>query len=84
MITLNNIYDNINYDLLLDTGITYHGNYEYVTNHLNDGIAISLVISDCQPKFLSDFVTEYKKYKDSNGAISIELFYKTIWTTKNS
>ena len=76
--TLDFIYENICYDLTLDNGIVYHGNYQYVTDHLRNGIATSLIISDNQPKSLEEFVTNYKKHKETNND-SIETYYKAIW-----
>lgn len=74
---LNYIYDNINYDLVVDDTVKYHGTLSYISDHFGDTVSKNdLSISKNQPKDLQTFVDEYLRANNQcNGNLSIADFY---------
>lgn len=74
------IQDNINYDLTIN-GIVYHGNIEYVTDHVADGpidAESTLTIAKSQPKDLQELVNRYFIAKETNPQLSFEEWYTSF------
>lgn len=75
--TLEYIHNNLWYDLIITYNngntIKLSGKFNYVTEHVADGIKAEISISDSQPSDIQTFIDNYKK--DTNG-LSIEEFYK--------
>ena len=83
-ISLQEILDNIMYDLTFANGITLHGNLEYVSQHYGDDLMVSNVISDNQPSNVRDFCNELFNYnKEHNTKVSITDFYNKVWSKEN-
>lgn len=71
------IRNNINYDLDIN-GIVYHGDIDYVTDHVADGpvnTESTLTISKSQPKDLQELVNQYFTAKETNPQLSFEKWY---------
>ena len=73
--TLDYILKNLMYEMTVDGTIVYKGTVDYVTEHLTDGVASTIKISDNQPKDISDFVLRYKKASTENPNLTLEQFY---------
>lgn len=74
--TLNYLLENLAYDLIVDSSITFHGSIEYVTQHVADGdISSELQISKTQSSKLQKFVNEYFEARKLEPELSISNFY---------
>ena len=77
--TIDFIQNNIQYDLKIGS-TNYHGNIDYVTEHLADvtnNNEPEMIISDNQPKELKKFAAAYKMALKTNSNLSIEEFHST-------
>ena len=75
--TLEYILNNLQYDLIIDGNTKFHGNIDYVTEHIADGRTNTLKISDNQPSDILDFVRQFKKAQEKDPSLSIEKFYES-------
>lgn len=74
------IHDNLSYDLEVN-GYVYHGNIDYITDHIADGpVNVTPVqrISKSQTKDLQDFVNKYFEALKTNPNLTIEQFYNQM------
>jgi len=76
MMSIDEIYDTIEYEVKFRNGEIIRGNIDYVTSHLNDDYAEDFYISDTQPAKLVDFVKFLKEYnKSHDGKLDIMTGY---------
>lgn len=73
--TLNYLLENLAYDLIVDNSITFHGEIDYVTQHVADGEISELQISKTQSAKLQKFVNEYFEARKVEPELSISNFY---------
>lgn len=79
--SLEEILNNIMYDVTFSNGIKLHGTLEYVSQHFGDDLVVSNVLSKNQPKSIKDFCDSLFNYNNTNEVkLTITDFYNQIWT----
>lgn len=73
--TLDQLLENVQYDLTIDNITHFHGNIDYVSSHFADGEKIEFHLSKTQNPPYADFIAEYHEIKKSEPLLSIEAFY---------
>lgn len=82
---LNYIYDNMQYDLVADGKIKYHGNLAYVSSHFGDSLKYHyMVISPNQPKDLQIFINDYLSYKEKERILGRELLLEDFYVKRRA
>ena len=75
--SLDYIYDNIMYDVIIDHRTKYHGPIDYISSHFGDGNMNEVRISSKQPKELQEFVDSFFEAKKEDVNLTLEQYYKS-------